>query len=121
MIISDSKKIKDIQAEFSGLFPHLQLRFYKKAHAPKEGSSAKEEWATDLALSEIRSVSSDGELNISEDMTVSELEMAFENLFGLHVQVFRESTGGIWLQTTATDDWTLGAQNDRAKNLLLAR
>ncbi|NNE29653.1 MAG: hypothetical protein HKN16_08450 [Saprospiraceae bacterium] len=118
MIISDEKRISQVQEAFSKLFPHLNLKFYKKAHSAMEGSQAKEEWGTDLTIGEIRNIQEDKDLKIQGSMTVGELEQTFENKFGLHVQVFRESTGGIWLQTTATDDWTLQAQNDRSEAML---
>ena len=121
MYISDSKKITTIQSEFSQLYPHLQLKFYKKAHAVHKSSSPKEEWNSDLTLAEIRSNSLDGELKISDDMKTQALEMAFENHFGLHVQLFRESTGGVWLQTTTTDDWTIAAQNQHAQDSISSK
>lgn len=119
MLISDEKKINEVQAEFKILFPHLQLRFYKKAHASGEGSKAREELARHLTIGEIRQVHNSSDLTIRPAMKVDELEQTFENELGLHVQVFRQSTGGLWLQTTATDQWTLGQQNSRASALLL--
>jgi hypothetical protein len=43
-------------------------------------------------------------------MTVAELERLFVENFGLNAQVFRRS-GTLWLQTSATDNWTLAEQN----------
>jgi len=121
MRIADENKLSDIQNAFNSIFPHLQIRFYKKPHADHEGSAAKEEWPNTMNIGEIRSKQSAGELQISKDMKVEELEQLFEDRFGLHVQIFRESTGGLWLQTTATDSWTLERQNQRAKELLLKK
>ena len=49
-------------------------------------------------------------------MKVAELENAFAKSFGFAVQVFRKS-GNVWLQTTATDDWTLEEQNLKATEI----
>ena len=49
-------------------------------------------------------------------MSVTELETMFRENFGLYVQVFRRS-GKLWLETTATDSWTLTVQNDQGKEL----
>jgi hypothetical protein len=45
---------------------------------------------------------------------VSELEQQFQDIFEISAQVFRKN-GDYWLQTTATDSWTLGEQNSRAR------
>jgi len=55
-------------------------------------------------------------LTIYGQQKVSEVEQLFQDVYGLSVQVFRKS-GTIWLETTATDDWTLNKQNDEAKEL----
>ena len=57
-----------------------------------------------------------GTININGLMKVAELESAFFVTFGLAVQVFRKS-GKVWLQTTATDDWTLEEQNLKATEI----
>jgi hypothetical protein len=45
---------------------------------------------------------------------VHELETLFQNRLGLYIQVFRKS-GKVWLETTATDDWSLFKQNMEGK------
>ena len=110
MIISDDKKISDIQQEFQQLFPHLQIRFYQGQH--EEGKASPPEAMLDPALSigEVRKVHQAGELTIDPEMTVAGLEEQFWRRYGLNVQVFRRS-GNLWLQTTKTDNWTLAEQN----------
>jgi len=120
MIIADSSKIKDIQKEFSQQFPHLKLKFYKQAHQANEGSRAGSEWNNELTIAEIRSNQGTTDLKIDENMQVQELEGKFAKDLGLNVQVFRESTQGIWLQTVSTDHWTLKAQNEKAEAELTA-
>jgi hypothetical protein len=43
---------------------------------------------------------------------VSKVEMGFQESFGISVQVFRKS-GKVWLETSATDCWTLEEQNEQ--------
>lgn len=55
-------------------------------------------------------------LAISLEMTVHELESIFLNELGLYIQVFRKS-GRVWLETTATDSWSLQKQNTEGQEL----
>ena len=47
-------------------------------------------------------------------MSVNAFEQNMASVFGLNLHVFRRS-GNLFIETTATDDWTLKAQNDEAK------
>ena len=110
MIIQDSKSIQEIQLEFNGLFPGLKIEFYRFPHAQFKGSLRDNQYAPELHLYEIREHHNEGEITISPEMTVEQLEGLFEELYGLHVQIFRKSNR-IWLQTSKTDSWTLAEQN----------
>jgi hypothetical protein len=44
------------------------------------------------------------------------LEKVFQDNLGLYVQVFRKS-GKVWLETTATDNWSLFKQNEEGQEL----
>ena len=70
----------------------------------------------DALLKDFRLVHSDGQLHITDEMSVSELEAMFRDHYGLYVQVFRRS-GRLWLETTATDNWTLSVQNKQGQEL----
>lgn len=111
MVISDNKRISEIQAEFQKKFPYLKLEFYLTPH--KEGEVTANAALIDPAktIAEVRSVHSEGELSINGHLKVSTLEANFREQYGLNVQVFRRSRK-IWLQTTATDEWTLSEQNN---------
>ena len=50
-------------------------------------------------------------------MTVKEMEADFQDKLKIGVHVFRKS-GINWLQTGATDNWTLAEQNTHAKEML---
>jgi hypothetical protein len=57
-----------------------------------------------------------GTIELSDYMTVGELENILRTEFGLSAQVSRKS-GILWLETTMTDKWTLKQQNDHGKEL----
>lgn len=59
---------------------------------------------------------SEATVSIPTAMTVHELEALFQERLGLYIQVFRKS-GKVWLETTATDDWTLFKQNLEGREL----
>lgn len=115
MIIKDSKTIQEIQKEFNQKFPFLKIEFYKKAHSAKEGSPDSQKWDSDKTIKVIREIHNTGDLSIKGDQKISELEANLLEQYGLNAQVFYKS-GNLWLQTTATDEWTLKQQNDRAES-----
>lgn len=111
MTISDDLTLKDIQLDFSRLFPNLKIIFYSGHHAVEEGSPATAEIDEDKTIGEVRSIHTEtADLTIDENLTVGELEQLFDHKYGLNIQVFRKS-GKLWMQTTATDNWTLSEQN----------
>lgn len=114
MQIQDQKTLNQIQEEFSELFPFLKIEFYKERHITGEGSPANEQLDTTLTVGDGRTVQKEGDVKITPDMKVAELEALFQKQYGLNVQVFRRS-GDIWLQTTATDSWALSEQNRKGE------
>jgi uncharacterized pyridoxal phosphate-containing UPF0001 family protein len=114
IIIDKNKTISAIQKEFQKRFPFLKIEFYQSAHAKGEGSHRESTLNTNLTIEEAQQKEASGNINIAGLMSVAELESAFMDVFGLSTQVFRKS-GNIWLQTSATDHWTLAEQNHKAK------
>ncbi|MFI5203158.1 MAG: hypothetical protein ACHQF2_01585 [Flavobacteriales bacterium] len=110
IVIDDTKKIEAVQAVFSKEFPYLKIMFFSKPHSVGGGSSKKLAVDNSLTLKECRKKQNSGVIEIEENMKVSEVETMFWNQFGLSVQIFRKS-GSSWLETTATDSWTLEKQN----------
>lgn len=110
MRIHDQLHLHDIQVGFNQLFPHLKISFYSVSHREGEGSAAKNELNAHQPLSGVRTIHKDGDIVIHSEMTVAELEGIFASYFGLNAQIFRKS-GNLWMQTTATDHWSLGEQN----------
>ena len=115
MIITDSKKLKDIQKEFNDKFSFLKLEFYKHHHEEGEASPNKELLDPEQTIGEVRRTHTEGDLSIDGHNKVSTLENNFYEKYGLNVQVFRKS-GDLWLQTTATDEWTLAHQNEKGSH-----
>lgn len=114
MIISDEKKLKDIQREFQEKFPFLKLEFYSEEHAAGEGSADKQKLDPEKTIGDVRKTHTAGDISINGHLKVKTLEEKFHDIYGLNAQIFRKSSGDVWLQTITTDDWTLTAQNDRA-------
>jgi hypothetical protein len=114
--IEDNRKISEIQKKFNSQFPYLKLEFFSRPH--KNGAPSARVWMkpSDMNIGDCRVTRSDGDLEISPKMTVSDLEQRFKKIFGLNVQVFRKS-GRVWLETSVTDSWTLEEQNSQGQTL----
>ena len=108
--INDKINLYKIQEEFSSLFPFLKLEFYKKVIQRGIVEPRQPIQNMDATLSECRTVFNKETVVISPDMTVTELEKNFHDIYGLSTQVFRKS-GNVWLVATVTDNWTLEEQN----------
>lgn len=113
--IDDNKSISAVQKEFSDAFPYLRLEFFSKPHKYGAVSERRDVLDHKTKLKECR-LKEEGSLEIQPEMTVSDLEKLFQNKYRLFVQVFRRS-GKLWLETTATDSWTLKYQNEQGQEL----
>lgn len=111
--INDHRKIHAIKEEFQEVYPYLKLEFFTRPHKEGAPSPKKLMNSDSKTLGECRIQHNKGTLTVSPEMTVGELEAGFRDVYGLSVQVFRKS-GKNWLETTATDGWTLAKQNETA-------
>lgn len=110
--ISSEKTIKDLNDAFGKAFPFLKVEVIANARAHKPGVNRPIFCKHDLKLGTIsKKLNGEVEFDIRPDLTVQDLERLFEEKYGLTVQVFRKSSGS-WLETTATDAWTLEKQNE---------
>jgi hypothetical protein len=116
LTINDKRKIFAIQEEFNQLFPYLKLEFFSKPHKPGGATSKKFMKNSSKTLGECRTIHNTGKITITPQMAVSDLEQSFDDIYGLGVQVFRQS-GKVWLETTVTDHWTLEEQNQQGEAL----
>ena len=112
IIVRGDNKLEDISKYFQHEYPYLKLEFFSKTHENHEGNVMADRLDGDMVVSECGGTA--GDIEIHDEMKVSELEEEVKNKLSLNVQVFRKS-GKIWLETTTTDDWTLRFQNDRAE------
>lgn len=110
MKITDNKKLIEVKEAFQQAFPYLKIEFYAGRYRAGEGSRAEETLDDQMTVGSVRAVHKDGDLHIDGALEVRQLEQQFYDDYGLNVQVFRQS-GKIWMQTSATDHWTLDKQN----------
>ena len=117
--IDDNNTFSNIQQRFNSVFPFLKLEFFKKKLPFLGGLSIKQPITLlDKTLTESRTISKEGAIIISPEMTISELEKNFNEIYGLSTQVLRKS-GNVWLVTTVTDKWTLEEQNRQGEIITL--
>jgi hypothetical protein len=114
--IDSGKKLSDIQHEFQTHFPFLKLGFFKHTHQPGEISAKADQVNLNQTIKELTSNDAVFEWHINGLMTVTELESNFQDKLNIGVHVFRKS-GMNWLQTGATDNWTLAEQNVRGREM----
>lgn len=115
MMISDNRTIASIQEDFQAHFPNLKIEFYTDKHGIEEASPATQQLVDESqTIGVLRKIQYEGNLSINGHLKVTTLEYNFSTIYGLNVQVFRRS-GGTWLQTSTTDNWTLSEQNSRAE------
>ena len=117
------KKLKTLQDDFNDKFPNLKIEFSSKPSIDDKGESiilrAKDKIDNSKTLSEVRTKTGDGKISINGRKKTETLEKEFQDVFGLFIQVSRWSRNSdgkeYWLQSSATDDWTLTFQNTFSK------
>lgn len=108
--------LESVQRSFNSEFPFLKLEFFSRPH-DRGGTSEKQHILNAKRTVETCNPSiTETTLSIPTAMTVQELEQVFQHELGLYVQVFRKS-GRVWLETTATDTWSLHKQNAEGREL----
>ena len=117
LMINGERLIRDVQLEFSRVYPYLKIEFFRKNGLQKEKALRENQLKHDQKIrsAQVRDIKN-GDLVIDDVMSVADLEKAFMNKFGLITQVFRKS-GNIWLETTITDSWSLKQQNDMGREI----
>jgi hypothetical protein len=115
--INGERLISDIQKDFGAVYPFLKIEFFRN------GTIRRDRYPVNKLIPATQPVRNawhykqeNGQLALTEGMTVTDFENAFMDQFGLSVQVFRRS-GNLWLETTITDYWTLKQQNDHGREI----
>lgn len=114
--ILNNRTVREVQQDFNRQYPFLKLEFYKIEKS--DPSQLIKKYLADFTLLKAAGAAKEGSLEIKDEMKVSELENIFLQQFGLRVQVSRKS-GIIWLETTMTDNLTLGKQNEYGREISL--
>lgn len=110
--------LSEVQKDFSSAYPFLKIEFFKNGFTRQSRYPAHQQIDRQQKIKDSWIYKKDsGQIEITDAMTVHELENAFIDQFGLCVQVFRKS-GNIWLETTMTDNWTLKQQSDHAMEIV---
>lgn len=113
--IAPNRLISDVQKDFNNAFPFLKIEFFQK-RMQQPAFTFQEMLPHNRRVVDGQTAITDGDIEISSTMTVKDLEEIFKEQFSLAVQVFRRS-GNLWLETTMTDGWTLGLQNQHGKEI----
>jgi hypothetical protein len=108
--VNDQLTVADLSEQFTKQFPYLRLEFFHHFHKEGVGNAKADKIDGNKRIGEIRTQHNASATEINAQMKVADVETIFKNNFGLSVQVFRKS-GKSWLETTATDSWTLEKQN----------
>ena len=116
LTVNDDDQISSIQSVFHTQFPYLKIEFFKTPHKIGEGSAKNLLYDQNRFIKDCRIKHANGVLEYTADITVSEFEDRFQQEHGLSVQVFRKS-GNVWIETSATDNWTLKQQNQEGYEL----
>ena len=111
----DNLQWHDVKKQFNQYFPFLKLECFSQAHAESTGTTKKAMLDGNTPLKDLH-LKQYGSFTFDETTTVNAFEQSLATVYGLHVHVFRHS-GKVFIETTATDDWTLKAQNQEAKSM----
>lgn len=114
--IRSNDTLEVLQKSFNATFPYLKLEFFSRPH--QSGGPTEKQFMINpkRTVDSCNPALAETVLTIPLAMTVQELESIFQNELGLYIQVFRKS-GRVWLETTATDSWTLQKQNTEGQEL----
>jgi hypothetical protein len=114
--ITGNTKISSIKEKFNKVFPFLKIEFFSKKHNAYQGTPRSFLVDESMNLNQAFGLQKKGAVLLHENMSVNELEQAFQKTFNIAVQVFRKS-GRSWIETSLTDNWSLKHQNEEGKEL----
>ncbi|MFZ1705065.1 MAG: hypothetical protein WAT79_12020 [Saprospiraceae bacterium] len=114
MNINNKSTLFQIKTAFHEAFPFLKIEFYRHTHDAKTSSPKTDQIITDEKISDLTGKDVGVDILVVPTMKVEEFESLFYQSTGIGVQVFRNSNG-VWLQTSATDSWTLEKQNGKGE------
>lgn len=117
--ITNSTKIKEVQALFHEAFPSLKIEFSDRSH--EWGAPTKKAHWYDPSL-KLSAIATKKFIKQNIDILARDkagtVEELFKDRFGLFPQIFRREEDQ-WIETAGTDDLTLMEQNEIGQNSLL--
>ncbi|PWT77585.1 MAG: hypothetical protein C5B59_03680 [Bacteroidetes bacterium] len=115
--IGKEDEVQTVQGRFSCVYPYLRITFFKnKGNHSKLVGDRSISFSPDVKMREINNDFCEGELEINDKTTVSELENTFYKKFGLSAQVSRIS-GNLWMDASKTGHLTLKDQNEHGREI----
>lgn len=114
--INEKMKIFELIEKFNQSFPFLKINFFANPFSNNSSNKRNLIVYGDKTLGECRTIQKKGDICITPQMTVSDLDLQFNDIYGLDVQVYRKS-GKMWLETSKTNSWTLEEQNKQGQTL----
>ena len=114
--IDRSSSLKSIQSDFNAYYPFLKIEFFKQipshhllyktdSYSISESRKYLEGFYDGIAM-----------IDISRKRSVTAVEKELEKILGLTARVFRKS-GNVWVETTLTNEWSLGEANEEGKQI----
>ena len=117
LTIDERQTIEGIQKKFNTEFPFLKIEFFRERHRAGIGTERKNMYVDkSVRIFNIQLISKEGKISLDPGESVQQLEIDFDEQYGLYVQIFRKS-GNIWLETSKTDNWTLEQQNEEGRSM----
>lgn len=112
--INDNKSIIDLQEKFNECFPYLKLEFYSDPCTSIKSVAANPILPENVKVGDVRRLHDPGLLDIKSYYKTGRIELDFEELFGLHVQIFRRENNR-WVRTSNAKNLTLQQQTELAQ------
>lgn len=116
LVININKSTTELKMEFNRLYPFLKIEFFREPCSKGTGFTKDKLILRDEKLGNLQRELKQGQFAFTDQTTVGDFEKSFFKKFGLCIQIFRKS-GNMWLETSATDDWTLHQQNEEGEQL----
>ena len=100
--VDNNSIIFEIQERFNRLFPDLKLEFFFSDTERLNPSSRLSSSFPYISIGDLCGKLEEHELDISDEMTISELEKRFKESFGLPARIFQK-VGEYWAKNSSLD------------------
>lgn len=108
--------IDEFQHSFGLSYPFLKIEFYNKSAVLSDPKNSKIQ-ASKTTFQKI-GLQKEGAIELTDELTVGNLEKKLFDEFGIKSQVFRKGGTGLWLETSMTNDWSLAKQNEYGREIV---